>query len=191
MSKSGLFAHFGSKEELQLATVEKAGDLFAAQVLAPTTDAADGLAPAGLAAFNLAMGFGRLRADRVAERLGSEVAGRAGTLVAAVGLGAGLVIATPAGAIAGFTVMGLGLAAVFPLALRAAGHDPAVAGPTVAAVSTLGYAGFLTGPPTIGMLAELLGLAGALGCVCALLVLAAALAGQLATRPSAGTATAR
>ena len=32
MSKSGLFAHFGSKEELQLATVEKADAVFAAQV---------------------------------------------------------------------------------------------------------------------------------------------------------------
>jgi len=43
MSKSGLFAHFGSKEELQLATVEKAGALFAAQVLAPASDASGGL----------------------------------------------------------------------------------------------------------------------------------------------------
>ncbi len=33
MSKSGLFAHFGSKEELQLATVETASALFSAQVL--------------------------------------------------------------------------------------------------------------------------------------------------------------
>src|SRR5215207_6630084 len=43
MSKSGLFAHFGSKEELQLATVEKAGALFATQVLAPASDASGGL----------------------------------------------------------------------------------------------------------------------------------------------------
>src|SRR5438093_8304677 len=43
MSKSGLFAHFGSKEELQLATVEAADSLFAAQVLEPASGAADGL----------------------------------------------------------------------------------------------------------------------------------------------------
>jgi AcrR family transcriptional regulator len=36
MSKSGLYAHFGSKEELQLATVETAGEIFAEQVVAPT-----------------------------------------------------------------------------------------------------------------------------------------------------------
>ena len=35
MSKSGLFAHFGSKEELQLATIETANALFARQVLEP------------------------------------------------------------------------------------------------------------------------------------------------------------
>jgi AcrR family transcriptional regulator len=43
MSKSGLFAHFGSKEELQLATIEKADAVFAAQVFAPAAGAADGL----------------------------------------------------------------------------------------------------------------------------------------------------
>lgn len=39
MSKSGLFAHFGSKQELQLATVEMATDLFAEQVVAPAAAA--------------------------------------------------------------------------------------------------------------------------------------------------------
>src|SRR5579871_3639647 len=35
ISKSGLFAHFGSKEELQLATVEEAGNVFTQEVLRP------------------------------------------------------------------------------------------------------------------------------------------------------------
>jgi AcrR family transcriptional regulator len=39
MSKSGVYAHFGSKEELQLATVEAAESLFAGQVIQPTADA--------------------------------------------------------------------------------------------------------------------------------------------------------
>jgi len=141
-----------------------------------------GLAPAGLAAFNLAMGFGRLSADGVSGRVGSVRLGRAGALLAAAGLGAALLLSTPAGAIAGFAVMGCGLAAVFPLALRAAGYDPAISGPAVAAVSSVGYAGLLTGPPVIGVLAEGLGLTGALACVCGLLVAAAALAGQLSTQ---------
>ncbi len=142
-------------------------------------DAALGLAPAGLAAFNLAMGFGRLSADRIAERVGSVCLGGWGALLAAAGLATALALATPAGAVAGFAVMGAGLAAVFPLSLRAAGSDPAVAGPAVAAISSVGYAGLLTGPPAIGLLAEVLGLPGALACVCALLLVAAALAREL------------
>jgi AcrR family transcriptional regulator len=39
MSKSGLFAHFGSKEELQLATFEAARTLFAEQVTEPASTA--------------------------------------------------------------------------------------------------------------------------------------------------------
>ena len=44
MSKSGLFAHFGSKEELQLATVEHAAKLFVAEVIDPARSAPRGLA---------------------------------------------------------------------------------------------------------------------------------------------------
>jgi AcrR family transcriptional regulator len=44
MSKSGLFAHFGSKEELQLATVDYAATLFVAEVIAPARSAPKGLA---------------------------------------------------------------------------------------------------------------------------------------------------
>ena len=43
MSKSGLFAHFGSKEELQLATVESAAGIFEAHVVEPARRAPGGL----------------------------------------------------------------------------------------------------------------------------------------------------
>jgi AcrR family transcriptional regulator len=43
MSKSGLFAHFGSKEELQLATVTAASAVFAAEVTEPAAGAATGM----------------------------------------------------------------------------------------------------------------------------------------------------
>ena len=44
MSKSGLFAHFGSKEELQLATVDHAASLFIGEVIEPARAAPRGLA---------------------------------------------------------------------------------------------------------------------------------------------------
>jgi AcrR family transcriptional regulator len=43
MSKSGLYAHFRSKEELQLATVETAWEIFTAEVVEPATAIADPL----------------------------------------------------------------------------------------------------------------------------------------------------
>ena len=42
MSKSGLFAHFGSKEELQLATLEAAGERFVSEVFRPALREARG-----------------------------------------------------------------------------------------------------------------------------------------------------
>jgi AcrR family transcriptional regulator len=44
MSKSGLFAHFGSKEGLQLATVDRARDIFVDKVIQPSLAAAPGTA---------------------------------------------------------------------------------------------------------------------------------------------------
>jgi AcrR family transcriptional regulator len=44
MSKSGLFAHFGSKEDLQVATVEAARAIFINEVIRPAFEAAQGLA---------------------------------------------------------------------------------------------------------------------------------------------------
>jgi AcrR family transcriptional regulator len=43
MSKSGLYAHFGSKEELQLATIDTAEEVFDADVLAPAMKRDEGL----------------------------------------------------------------------------------------------------------------------------------------------------
>jgi AcrR family transcriptional regulator len=43
MSKSGLFAHFGSKEELQLATIAAAREIFVAEVVTPIAEVEPGL----------------------------------------------------------------------------------------------------------------------------------------------------
>jgi AcrR family transcriptional regulator len=43
MSKSGVYAHFGSKEDLQLATVDEAGRIFTTEVVAPALRADAGI----------------------------------------------------------------------------------------------------------------------------------------------------
>jgi MFS family permease len=79
----------------------------------------------------------------------------------------------PAAAIAGFAVMGPGLSVVFSLALRAAGTHGDAGGAALAAVSTVGYLGFLAGPPLIGSLADASSLRAALSLVAALCLVAA------------------
>jgi predicted MFS family arabinose efflux permease len=149
--------------------------------------AAAGAAPLGLAAFSLCMGVGRLGGDAAAARAGSAHTAAAGSLLAAGGLGLAQATATVGWSVAGFAVMGLGLSAVFPLALRSAGFHGDAPAPGLAAVSTVGYAGFLLGPPLIGLAAELASLRSALVIVCALCVVAAVLASGIedpGARPS-------
>ncbi|MEZ5425918.1 MAG: TetR/AcrR family transcriptional regulator [Pyrinomonadaceae bacterium] len=43
LSKSGLFAHFGSKEDLQIAAVQTAAEIFVAEIIKPTEDSENGL----------------------------------------------------------------------------------------------------------------------------------------------------
>lgn len=43
VSKSGLYAHFGSKEQLQLETIDAALEMFAGEVIAPAEEAREGL----------------------------------------------------------------------------------------------------------------------------------------------------
>jgi MFS family permease len=144
--------------------------------LATQADSSPGLAPLGLAAFSLLMGVGRLTADRASARAGATATTRTGAVLAALGLGVALAFPAPAPAILGFALMGLGLSAVFPLTLRASGLAGQPAAPSLAAVSTVGYSGFLAGPPVIGLLAEASDLRAALVLVCLLCCLAATLA---------------
>jgi hypothetical protein len=116
------------------------------------------------AVFSVAMGSGRLVADRLWARWGaSGLLRRSGTL-AAVGFAGGLAGGRTVTAIAGFAALGLGLAGVVPTLFRAGANEPGVStGPALAAVSSFGYLGFLAGPPVIGGVAQLTSLRLACG----------------------------
>jgi MFS family permease len=128
-------------------------------------------------AFAVTMATMRFAADPLRTRVGSVVLVRGGSLVAAGGLGLGLLIHEPAAAIAGFALLGLGLAAVVPIAFAAAGEiDPRATGRLVGRVATIGYVGSVAGPIAIGWLAEATSLRAALGLVVLLALVIAALA---------------
>ncbi|MFD7644797.1 MFS transporter [Kitasatospora sp. NPDC059795] len=131
------------------------------------------LAAAGYAAFAFAMTVGRLSGTWLTERLGHTRVLLLGGLAACAGMATAALAPSVPAALAGFVLVGLGLANVFPLAIARAGET---AGPQgVATASTLGYAGMLIGPPVIGFLADALSLPTALLTVAA----SSALAGLL------------
>lgn len=149
--------------------------------LADTLRASEGAAVAGLAAFSATMTIGRLFGDRITQRLGNVVHLRAGSLVAASGIVVAAAAPTIAIAVAGFALAGIGLSALFPLMVRAASdRGGASPGPAIAAVSTAGYGGLVTGPPLVGFLAEATSLRLALGAVLGLLCLTAAILASVA-----------
>lgn len=153
---------------------------WSAVYLERTLGTGPGFAAAGYAAFSLAMAVGRLSGDRLTERIGPARLVRAGAAVAAVGLGVSLAVADPLFALAGFASAGAGFSIIFPAALSAAGHREEISsGPALAAVSTAGYFGFLVGPPSIGFVAEALGLGGALYIVVTLSAVIVLLAGAV------------
>jgi MFS family permease len=150
------------------------GGLYLHRELAASTAVA-ALAFAGFAA---GMTGGRLFGDTLNHRLGETVLMRAGTGLAAVALAALLLVGAPVLAIAGFVLVGLGLANGVPLVFSAAGRAPGRGtGPNIGAVSSLGSIGFLAGPPFIGFLAQATSLRLALSTLCAGLVVVTVAAG--------------
>ena len=118
------------------------------------------------AAFAVTMAIARFAADPLRARLGNVALVRGGSLIAAAGLGAALLIHEPAAGIAGFALLGLGLAPVVPIAFSAAGDlDPRATGRLVGRVATIGYVGSVAGPIMIGWLAEATSLRSSLSLV--------------------------
>jgi MFS family permease len=114
---------------------------------------------AGYTAFMCTMAAGRFLADGVVARTGfQKTIVMSGALITA---GLGLAVALPSlySALAGFFIVGFGVSSVVPLVYSEAGKSKTVSpGMALAAVSSIGFLGFLIGPPLIGVIAGLFGL---------------------------------
>jgi fucose permease len=149
---------------------------------------AQAAAALGFAVFATAMAASRFAGTPVIARLGRARAIRAAGVLAAVGVAAALTLPGLLGVLAGVTLWGVGTALVFPAAISAGGEQPGRAADGIAAVSTIGYGGFLIGPPLIGLLAQQVGIGDALWVLPALGVGIAVLAPVVAPpSPSAPT----
>ncbi|MGW5676978.1 MFS transporter [Streptomyces sp. NPDC003860] len=148
--------------------------------------ASAGAAGVGFAVFSAGMVIGRLAADRVRSRIGTAGFTAGCAAVAAVGGAVPVAVPTAFAGFVGYGLLGLGMAAVVPVVFsHAADLRPERPGPAIAAVSAVGYVGFLAGPPVIGFLTEATGLRTAMLVLPALMLVMAALAARL-RRPVTG-----
>ena len=120
----------------------------------------------GVAVFYGAHALGRLAIGWLVGRAGNRRTLVGSGALAAVGMAFSLATTVPALVVGGFLLVGVGLAAVAPVAFSVAGNMvPERAGSAVSVVTTFGYGGFLLGPPLVGGLAEAIGLRAALGVI--------------------------
>ncbi len=139
--------------------------------------APDATAASGAVFLSAAMAIGRLAGDFFTFRFGAPALARGCAALGAAGMLTIMLAPSPPVVFAGLVALGFGLSIVVPLAFGAAGRAVGMApGAAIAAVATVGYFGFLAAPPTIGLVAERVGLRGAFGLLLALLLLIAVLA---------------
>jgi fucose permease len=139
--------------------------------------APEATAASGAVFLSAAMAIGRLVGDFFTFRYGAPALARGCAALGAAGMVTVILAPSPPVVFAGLVALGFGLSIVVPLAFGAAGRATGMApGAAIAAVATVGYFGFLAAPPTIGFVAERVGLRGAFGLLLALLILIAVLA---------------
>lgn len=115
-------------------------------------------------AFAGATALMRFAGDSVRARVSERTMLLAGPALAAAAMLTVLLVARPWAAMVGFAVVGVGLATVVPILYNAATRIPGVSrAAAIASVSSIGYVGFMVGPPIIGGIAHATTLTVAMG----------------------------
>ena len=124
------------------------------------------MAALGYAIFSGAMALSRFGGDFLRSRYSETTLLRAGASLAAVAMAIVLASANGTIALLGFALAGAGLAPVAPILFNAATRIPGVSrAAAIASVTSIGYSGFMIGPPLIGAIATATSLTWALGVV--------------------------
>jgi MFS family permease len=124
------------------------------------------LVAAGYTAFMATMATGRFIGDWFATKMGIKKILQISGALTATGLLVAIIFPYFITAIIGFLLVGAGVSSVVPLVYSAAGRSKVLSpGVALAAVSTIGYLGFLFGPPFIGFIAQASSLKVSLGLI--------------------------
>ena len=117
--------------------------------------ASPALAPLGLSAFALAMTIGRFFGDGARLKFGDRKLMVMCGIISTLGIALTLLFNNPYSVISGLFIIGIGLSSIVPIAYSIAGNSKNLPpGVGLAMVTTVGYSGFLFGPPIIGLLAN-------------------------------------
>lgn len=117
------------------------------------------LVAAGYVIYMIAMSTGRFTGDSLVNRIGVPTMIKYSGILVLSGFMVAAVMPHTISASLGFMMIGFGVSCVVPLVLRMATQNTSMSsGSAIAAVSTVGYMGFLVVPPLIGFLAEAAGL---------------------------------
>ncbi|MDQ3845172.1 MAG: MFS transporter, partial [Bacteroidota bacterium] len=109
---------------------------------------------AGYTGFMCTMATGRFIADSVVNRFGLKATLQGSGILIATGLLLAVAYPSFLPSLVGFLLVGFGVSSIVPLVYSAAGKSKTFsAGRALAAVSTIGFFGFLFGPPLIGLIA--------------------------------------
>jgi len=138
----------------------------------------------GYAAFSGAMALARFGGDRLRARHAERDVLRWGAGLSAIAMTVVLLSANEWVALIGFALVGAGLAPVAPILFNAATRVPGVSrAAAIASVTSIGYSGFMIGPPLIGSIATATSLTVALSLVALAAALLAIGAGRVPEAP--------
>ncbi|MGH2936442.1 MAG: MFS transporter [Gaiellaceae bacterium] len=162
---------------------ESAAMNWSAVFLSGPAGASAAVAASAVVAYAAAMGVARLVGDRLLVRWGFGGLARRSGAVTVAGVVLAVATRSPAPALVGFALVGVGCAAIVPALFRLGGSVVGVAQSAgIAAVATAGYLGGLCNGPAIGFLARAVGLSGALGLLALAGAVVALLGPQLGSR---------
>jgi len=135
----------------------------------------------GYAVFSVAMTLGRFSGDKIIQRFGRYPVMLTGALTAAAGMSLAVWLPWPEIALLAFLLIGFGLSNTVPMLFNAAGNQQDMpANLAISAMTTLGYAGILSGPALIGFISQWISLSGAFLAIALLLLAVAASARKVA-----------
>ena len=115
----------------------------------------EGTAALGFAAFSICMFSMRLMGDKIVSIIGPSKTARYSGLVALIGAITLVTFESFIPLVIAFSLIGLGIAVIIPLAFSRAANDKNISqGTAIASIATLGYGGMLIGPLFVGFIAD-------------------------------------